>query len=246
MGLGLAAVVFYEVRKLRRASDMSDSDSFIDEVNEEVRRDRFYFMLRRYGWIAAVAVVAIVGGAAWSEYTKAQTEARAEALGDSILAALAPSGPVERQSGLEAIASDNAGASAVVALLTAAEAAQAADRDAAVAALDAISVNGELPEIYRQIAAFKSLSLQADTMDPDTRRGQLEALSAPGLPFALLAQEQLAYMDIDAGQTDAALARLQSIIEDAATSADLQQRALQVMVALGGTPDLQTVPGLEN
>ena len=36
---------------------MSDTDSFIDEVNEEVRRDRFYFMLKRYGWIAVLAVI---------------------------------------------------------------------------------------------------------------------------------------------------------------------------------------------
>ena len=41
---------------------MSETDSFIDEVNEEVRRDRLYAALRRYGWIAIVAVLAIVGG----------------------------------------------------------------------------------------------------------------------------------------------------------------------------------------
>jgi hypothetical protein len=34
---------------------MSDTDSFIDEVTEEVRRDRMFFMLKRYGWIAVPA-----------------------------------------------------------------------------------------------------------------------------------------------------------------------------------------------
>lgn len=226
--------------------DMSDTDSFIEEVNEEVRRDRLYLMLRRYGWIAGLAVVAIVGGAAWSEYRKAQAEAAAEGLGDQILAALAQPAPTERQNAIEGIQTENPGVSAVLAFLIAAEAEMAEDRDAAVAALDAVAVDGALPEIYRQIAAFKSLSLQADTMDADTRRGQLEALSAPGQPLALLAQEQLAFMDIEAGETDAALDRLQAIIEDASVSTDLQQRALQVMVALGGTPELQTLPDLEN
>ena len=37
---------------------MSETDSFIDEVNEEVRRDRLYGALRRYGWIAILAVLA--------------------------------------------------------------------------------------------------------------------------------------------------------------------------------------------
>ena len=52
---------------------MSDSDSFIDEVTEEVRRDRLFGYFRRYGWIAAVVIVVVVGGAAWNEYQKAQS-----------------------------------------------------------------------------------------------------------------------------------------------------------------------------
>ena len=68
---------------------MSDTDSFIDEVNDEVRRDRFYLLLKRYGWVAILAVVLLVGGAAWNEYQKAQNRARAEALGDAMFAALA-------------------------------------------------------------------------------------------------------------------------------------------------------------
>lgn len=225
---------------------MSDSDSFIEEVNEEVRRDRLYFLLRRYGWIAGLAVVAIVGGAAWSEYSKAQTEAAAEDLGDQIIATLAAPEAAERQSGLVSITSDNPGADAVLAMLTAAEAQQAEDLDAAVAALDRIAVSGDVADIYRQIAAFKSLLLQAETMDANTRRQQLEAMATPGRPLALLAQEQLVYMDIEAGETDAALSRLQGIVSDAGVSADLQQRALQVIVALGGTPELQNLPAFAN
>ena len=46
---------------------MSDTDSFIDEVTEEVRRDRMYLLLRRWGWVGVVAVILIVGGAAFNE-----------------------------------------------------------------------------------------------------------------------------------------------------------------------------------
>jgi len=59
---------------------MSDTDSFIDEVNEEVRRDRFYFMLKRYGWIAVLAVILLVGGAAWNEYQKRRPAQRRKPL----------------------------------------------------------------------------------------------------------------------------------------------------------------------
>ena len=39
-------------------TSVSNPESFIDEVNEEVRRDRLYQNIRRYGWIAVVVVLA--------------------------------------------------------------------------------------------------------------------------------------------------------------------------------------------
>ena len=41
---------------------MSDTDSFIEEVTEEVRRDQLYKYVRKYGWIAIALVVGVVGG----------------------------------------------------------------------------------------------------------------------------------------------------------------------------------------
>lgn len=225
---------------------MSDTDSFIDEVTEEVRRDRLYASLRRYGWVAALFIVLIVGGAAFNEYRKAQARAAAEGLGDQILAALSQSSTALRQSDLEDIQTDSVAAQAIVGLLAAAEAQQSGDTPTAVAALDAVASTGDVPQVYRQIAAFKSLVLKADTMDAADRRQQLAALAVPGAPLSLLAQEQLALQDVAEGQTNAAIDRLQAIVQDAGVSSDLQQRALQVIVALGGTPELDGLPGLGN
>ena len=50
---------------------MSNPESFIDEVNEELKRDRLFALMRKYAWIAVLAVVLIVGGAAWNEWRKA-------------------------------------------------------------------------------------------------------------------------------------------------------------------------------
>ena len=38
-------------------SDVSNPESFIQEVTEEVRRDRLYSYFRKYGWIPALIVV---------------------------------------------------------------------------------------------------------------------------------------------------------------------------------------------
>jgi hypothetical protein len=217
---------------------LSDTDSFIEEVNDEVRRDRLYGYLRRYGWIAILLVVLIVGGAAWSEYSKAQERAQAEELGDAMLAALAEDDSSERVKALTAIEPGAPTSVAVLGLLTGAEQAEAGDTAAAVETLGALSVDGDIPAIYRQIAQFKSLALQGDATPIEDRRLALDAMAQPGNPLRLLAIEQMALIDIEQGDTDAAIVRYQSIISDAETTSDLQQRARQVIVALGGTLEL--------
>jgi hypothetical protein len=217
---------------------LSNTDSFIEEVNEEVRRDRLYGYLRRYGWIAILAVILIVGGAAWSEYRKAQTRAQAEALGDAMLSALAENDSTNRVTALAAIEPGAPSSAAVLRLMTAAEQSDAGDTAASIETLNAVALDGELPEIYRQIAQFKSLTLQGDTTPVADRRQALEVMAQPGNVLRLLATEQLALIDIDEGDADAAIARYQAIISDAETTSDLQQRARQVIVALGGEPEL--------
>ena len=86
----------------------------------------------------------------------------------------------------------------------------------------------------------------AETLPDATRRQQLEALANPGSPLALLAQEQLALMDINAGETQRAIDTYQSIMQSAGVSSGLQQRALQAIVALGGTPEVSNLPVVAN
>lgn len=220
---------------------MSDTDSFIEEVTEEVRRDRLFALIRRYGWIAVLVIVAIVGTAAWREYDKARTTAAAQQLGDEMLAALANDDADRRIAALSQITPGSPGGDAVLNFMIAAAQTEAGQPEAAVASLEEVARNGELPEIYRQIASFKALTLQADTLPAADRRLQFEALAQPGAPLRLLAEEQLALIDISEGKADAAIDRLQAILQDAEADAALRQRASQVIVALGGTP--QRLPG---
>ncbi len=216
---------------------MSDVDSFIDEVTEEVRRDRMYLLLRRWGWVGVVAVVAIVGGAAFNEYRKARDTGQAEALGDSILSALSENGSTERAAKLEEVQAQSVGGDAVLNMLLSALQVEAGSVADAVERLNAIAVQGDLPQIYRSIASFKALLLQVDTLPAADRRQQFEALATPGAPLRLLAEEQLALIDVAEGETQAAIDRLQALRQDAEASFDLQQRAGQLIVALGGEPE---------
>ncbi len=209
---------------------MSNTDSFIDEVAEEVRRDKLYGYLRRYGWIAVALVLLIVGGAAWNEYRNAQTRAAAEATGDALLEALNQDDMAARAAAITQIGTDGP-AAAVTALLTAATQQEAGQIDAAAATLAALATNQDVPAEYRDLAAFKSAMLPSD--DAAARMLALEQLSQPGQPFRLLALEQIAYVKLGDGDRDAAVTTLQNIVEDAAVSRGLRDRAQTLMVALG-------------
>ena len=222
---------------------MSDTDSFIEEVNDEVRRDRLYGALRKYGWIGVVAVLLLVGGVGYSENQKRIARGQAEALGDGMLNALELDTVEARVAALQAVEAADPSAGAVLAFMTAAQQTEAGDTAGAAETLQSVANSNDLPLIYRQIATFKALGANAANLSIEERVDGYSALAQPGNGLRLLAEEQLAFIDIEQGNTDSAATRLQTILDDSEVTSDLQQRVLQVMVALGIDPDLTQVTG---
>lgn len=219
---------------IRRAAGarVSDTDSFINEVSEEVRNDQLFGYVKRYGWIAVVLILLLVGGAAYNEWTKAQSRAEAEATGDALIAALNETDMTAQAAMLAEMPADGP-ESAVVGLLAAAAQQEAGETDAAIETLQGLANNADVPQIYRDVAVFKSTLIESDSVSAEDRRQTLQSLASPGLPFRLLAQEQLALMDIESGDTDAAIATLRGIVEDAEVTRGLRDRAQTLIVALG-------------
>lgn len=213
-------------------AQVSQSDSFIDEVTEEVRRDRLFGLARKYGWIAVLAIVAIVGGAGFVEWRKAQTAAAAQQLGDSIYAALERDNALARLSALDGIAAEGTG-QALVALLTAAEAAPV-DMQRAGDTLETVIRDETLPQIYRDLATLKLTMLPDYPLMSDQRIARLAPLTAPGAPLRLVAMEQTALLHLERGETDEARALMTEVVQDAATSPAQRERAQQILIVLGG------------
>lgn len=223
---------------------MSDTDSFINEVTEEVRRDRLYAMFRRWAWLAVLIVAGLVGGAAWLEYSRAQERATAEGFGDGLLSVLDRAEPEARVAGLDEIAAGDTDPRArmIVALLAAGEVARGgAEAEAAAAGLRAAAEAPDLPRRYRDLAMLKAEMMAPS--EPDAARLILGALAEPGAPFAALAEEQLALLDIRTGDLEAGIDRLRSLERSAAATPGLQQRASQLIVALeAGSVLVDTAP----
>ena len=213
---------------------MSETDSFIDEVSEEVRKDKLYATMRKYGWLAVVIVLTLVGGTAFREYKIASANTVAQKTGDAISKAMSLEGPEARAIALSEVITNDKNV-AVIALLKAAE--QQADGEfaASVKTLEVLEASN-VPSAYRDLAHFKKLLIEKEGLSEDARIVGLNELAASASPYGLYAKEQLALIDLAKGRKDAAINRLSKIFEDANLSQSLRQRVSQLMVMLGETP----------
>ncbi|MBV1868631.1 MAG: tetratricopeptide repeat protein [Marinosulfonomonas sp.] len=213
---------------------MSETDSFIEEVSEEVRRDRLFALMKKYGWIVILLVLLLVGGAAYNEFRKSQERSAAQALGDSVISALRLEDAGERMAALKDIDTQSGSAAGVLALLVAGEAVKDEDPAGAIAALKTIANDAETAPVYRHLAELKLILAQGEDLAPQERIDRLTALSGAGAPYRLQAEEQIAVAEVALGQTDAALKRLMLLLEDGEASPALRRRVSQLIVALGG------------
>jgi hypothetical protein len=211
---------------------LSNPDSFIEEVTEEVRRDRLFNLFRKYGWIGALLVVAIVGGAAWNEWSKSRAEARAQGFGDALVDALDQGTPEERRAALAAVPADGQQA-AILQLILASD--PAADKAATLAALDVVVADATLPTSYRDLATLRRVLVAGADLALADRRAALQGIAGPGRPYRTLAEEQLAYLLVEEGKTDEAIAAMLVLIQDQEASGALRARVSQMVTALGGT-----------
>ena len=212
---------------------MSNPDSFIDEVTEEVRRDKLFAAFKKYGWIGAALVAVVVGGTAYTEWRKSTDAAQAQAFGDAVFAATEAADPVARRAALAAVPATGERA-AVLNLLLASDPSD--DRTATIAALQKVEADATLPQVWRDLAVLRRVSLQGAELSLAERRGLLEPIAQPGRTFRPLAAEQLAYLLVEEGKASDAITALQALTEDQEAPAGLRSRAGQMIVALGGTP----------
>jgi len=192
--------------------------------------------MRRYGWIAILLVIVLVGGAAFREYRLATQNAEAQATGDAILSALQSPDQEARIAQLGEIeAGGDVGA--LIAMLLAADDNDAGQAGRARAQLEQIAADPSLSPRISHLATLKLAMNAPPDASADDRLLALSAIAAPGAPYRLLAEEQMALVEVSDGRAEDAIARLQLVTQDIEVTSGLRQRAQDVIVALGGTPE---------
>tara|TARA_B100001093_G_scaffold344465_1_gene329224 strand:+ start:227 stop:865 length:639 start_codon:yes stop_codon:yes gene_type:complete len=209
---------------------MSETDSFIAEVTEDVRRDRLFGLFRRFGWIPAALIVIIVSGTAYNEWSKSKADKLAQVRGDALLAAMDTVDEVARASALNEIASQDS--ENIVAQMLAA----GGKDENSINFLNAVIINTDQPEYIRDLAKLK-LTMIPGAQTKEQKLKTLDILSQPGGIYRNAAVEILVAFELELGHPNKAIEFLKSHIQDAGASRAQVQRMAELLVALGSEPE---------
>jgi hypothetical protein len=209
---------------------VSETDSFIQEVTEEVRQDRMFRLWKKYGPYgigAIVAIVAVSAGLNWMKHREIQL---ARETGGAFLAS--DIGSVEDQEVL--IGSVDGPAEVLARLRLAAAKAEAGDVAGSAELYRDIAGEAGLDPIYADLARLQSVRVNVAAMDPAEATAELDKLTGEGAPYRLLALELRAMVLLNSGDAEGAHADLNTIIGNPLATRESSERAVALLLSSGG------------
>jgi hypothetical protein len=217
------------------ANDERQSDTFIREVDEELRRDQLKLIWKRFApLIIGICVLIVAVTAGYSGWTWWQ-ERKASQAGDRFLEALSQIQSGDRAAGeaaLTAIAADSdVGYSALARLRLAGEKAGAGAKKEALEAYDAVAAENSIPTPLRDVARVKGAILALDTGDVAGAKERAIPLNIAGNAWRHAAREVIGTANYQAGDLQAARDAFTEVQQDAETPQDLWTRS-GLMIAL--------------
>lgn len=207
------------------------ADAF-DEVEEELRRERYQAMLRKWGpWVAGVAA-AIVIAAAGYQYWSATSRQASDAASDAYQAAasLFEAGAInEADAAFAQLAQTGPRGYATLALMRRAAIAQAmGDRDEAARLYEAAGERSPDP-LTRDVARYRAVLAVFDDLSLDDLNLRLEPLTRAGSAVGPLARELMAAAALRDQRWDDARRRYELLSFALDAPAGVQRRAREAL-----------------
>lgn len=212
------------------------SDTFMREVQEEMRRERLAHLWDRYGIIAIGLAVALVLGVAFYQYSHSANLAAREKAGREFEAAalLARDGKTEdAQKAFESMVKSAPGGYGALARLRNAGGLVAEKKRAeAVAAYDAVAKDAGTDVLLRDFAAMQAALLRVDEADWTEMQNRLKDLTSDTNAWRAPARELLGLAALKAGHQDEARKAFEQVLADTSAPPSTAERARVMMTIL--------------
>ena len=217
---------------------MSD-DSFIREVNDEIRREQAQALWDRFGpALLVLAILVVLGTAAFVGY-RYWDETRANRSGDAFSQALKLANDGKSDDALTALQQlekDGYGAYPLLARMRAATVkADKGDFAAAVADFDGVAADTAIPQGIRDMARLRAALLLVDHGSFADVSSRVEALTADNNTLRHTAREALGLAAWKEGKTQDALKLFDQIAADDGAPRNARQRATLMSELIRGS-----------
>jgi hypothetical protein len=213
------------------------AESFVREVDENLRRDQLRDMAKSHGkWVIAAIIlllVAVGGYLFWQDRQKQQVAEQTEVLSGAIdkigegniKGASADLAPLSSASN-DVVRASSELASAALAL-------RQNDRKTALDIYKRIAADDRMPQPYRDLATVRGTMIEYDQMKPDAIIARLSPLAQPGKPFFGSAGEMVALATLARGDRNGAGQMFARIAGDRQVPESIRSRAVQFAGSLG-------------
>jgi hypothetical protein len=212
------------------------SETFIREVDENLRRSQAEDFFQRWGKLLIAALVLLlvaVGGYLWwqsqqREETAAQSEQLAAVIQD------VTAGNVRAADAqLAQIAAQGGDYSGLAQMTAAALALQTGERAKALATYQAVAADEGQPEAVRTVALLRQTALEFDAMKPEAVIARLQPYTQPGNPWFGTAGEMTAMAMLKQNRRTEAGRLFGQIAADKNLPESMRSRAVQIAGTLG-------------
>ena len=213
------------------------SDIF-EEVDEEVRKDKYSQLWQKYGnWFVSCAVALLLLAVGYVQWQKYDFEQRAQSSTEFIAALrlIDSKKPEEATRALAGLAESGTKGYAILAKFRAAGLkVQAGDSASASEIYDAIADDDEVNTLYRDLARLYAIMQRVDDGDTSELSTELRKLLSDDNPWRFSAREMAAVLALRQRDTKTAREYFKMLTDDPSTPTGLRQRASEMLQAIDG------------
>jgi hypothetical protein len=213
------------------------TDTFVREVDENLRRDQLQDFFKRYGvWLGLglVLFIAAAGGLIyWQEHRHQSAQADVEQLA-TIYKDIGEGNGAKVTGQLDELAGNGSAAVRASALFTrAALAIQENDHKLAIAKYREIAADDDLPKSYRDAASVRQTALEFDALEPQQVIDRMAPLAKQGEPWFGSAGEMTALALVKQGKQQQAGQLFASLAKDKTVPESIRNRSVQIAGTFG-------------